>query len=439
MPVPYWPPAMRQTPQRGSWTGGPQDARAKFEPEYGPPLMRRRTTAETEIWQGMFPNLTATMRTAFRTFWATDLSGGALAFAWRDPVTDEVAMWRILGSGDRAYDMAHKGAGLSDLTVQLMRLPGTPWWAPYVLAGMSLPPLLVLGFQAQAYGQPPTRQAFGDLVSLTRASTATFVGANGLVQSAAVNVPRIDANGLLLEAAATNLLLRSQEFDNATWGKVEATVTANAGSAPDGTTTAEKIIPSVNNLAHRATQSGIAVTSGLSYRLSCFVKASGYGWVRLSLGTSFPANYMLFDLATGALGLNSGFTGITAESLGNGWWRLSGSLVATGSGTTEASVYPLASNTLTTFAGDGTSGILAWGAQVEQGALSSYIPTTTAAATRSADVVSLVNAITAKDVRIINRSGVVTDLLNTTIAGGTWPAAAVGGARSIVAYPAGTL
>lgn len=152
MPIPFWPLAMRQTPQRGNWTGGPQDTRAKFDPDYGPPLMRRRTTAETEMWQGVFPNLNATMRTAFRTFWATDLVGGSLAFSWRDPVTDEVALWRITGSGERSYDMAHKGAGLSDLSLQMMRLPGTPWWAPYVRAGSSKPPQVVADWNAGIYG-----------------------------------------------------------------------------------------------------------------------------------------------------------------------------------------------------------------------------------------------------------------------------------------------
>ncbi len=186
MPVPYWPAAMRQTPQRGSWTGGPQDNRAKFEPEYGPPILRRRTTAETEIWQGLFPNLNGTMRAAFRGFWADDLAGGSLAFAWRDPVTDEVALWRILGSGDRAYDMAHRGAGLSDLTVQLMRLPGTPWWAPYVRAGSSKPPQVVADWNAGIHGidgrrvpasaLPAVAGTF-DVWSLSTAGVETFAAA----------------------------------------------------------------------------------------------------------------------------------------------------------------------------------------------------------------------------------------------------------------------
>jgi hypothetical protein len=53
-------------------------------------------------------------------------------------------------------------------------------------------------------------------ITFTRASTATFVGANGLTQTAASDVPRFDHNpttgeslGLLVEEARTNLLLNS--------------------------------------------------------------------------------------------------------------------------------------------------------------------------------------------------------------------------------------
>jgi hypothetical protein len=67
-------------------------------------------------------------------------------------------------------------------------------------------------------------------VTFTRATTATFVGSNGLIQSAAVNVPRIDFNpttleclGLLIEETRTNLLLNS-----ATLSTQSVTVTATA-------------------------------------------------------------------------------------------------------------------------------------------------------------------------------------------------------------------
>lgn len=53
-------------------------------------------------------------------------------------------------------------------------------------------------------------------ITFTRAGTATFVGSNGLIQSAAINVPRFDYDpvtlaprGLLIEGQRANLLLNS--------------------------------------------------------------------------------------------------------------------------------------------------------------------------------------------------------------------------------------
>lgn len=58
--------------------------------------------------------------------------------------------------------------------------------------------------------------AGGNPVTFTRASTATFVGSDGLIQTATTNEPRFDHNpttgeslGLLVEEARTNLLLNS--------------------------------------------------------------------------------------------------------------------------------------------------------------------------------------------------------------------------------------
>jgi hypothetical protein len=67
-------------------------------------------------------------------------------------------------------------------------------------------------------------------ITFTRASTATFTGSNGLLQTAAINAPRFDYNpttlaslGLLIEEQRTNLILNS-----ATLSTQNVTVTAVA-------------------------------------------------------------------------------------------------------------------------------------------------------------------------------------------------------------------
>ena len=87
------------------------------------------------------------------------------------------------------------------------------------------------------------------LVTFTRASSGTFTDSAGTLQTAATDVPRFDHNpttgeslGLLVEEPRTNLLLRSEEFDNAVWNQPApsiATVTPNAQIAPNGTLTAD--------------------------------------------------------------------------------------------------------------------------------------------------------------------------------------------------------
>jgi hypothetical protein len=63
---------------------------------------------------------------------------------------------------------------------------------------------------------PLTNYAFADLITFTRSTTATFVGSNGLIQSAAINAPRFDFDpvtlapkGFLIEEQRINLLLNS--------------------------------------------------------------------------------------------------------------------------------------------------------------------------------------------------------------------------------------
>lgn len=151
MSVPNWPSTLPQFPQR-PLSGGLQDSRARFDPEYGPPIDRPRTTADVEVYDAVFRNLRLTALSAFRTFWETDLVRGTRAFAWRDPTYGDPALWKILGDGERAFSVQNRGADLHDLSLRLMRLPGTPWWAPYVRAGESVVPQVVADWHNGVYG-----------------------------------------------------------------------------------------------------------------------------------------------------------------------------------------------------------------------------------------------------------------------------------------------
>lgn len=68
--------------------------------------------------------------------------------------------------------------------------------------------------------------------AFSRASTANYFDSSGVLQSAAINIPRFDygfpgntsLQGLLIEPAATNLLLWSRDLTNSVWTQVTATV-----------------------------------------------------------------------------------------------------------------------------------------------------------------------------------------------------------------------
>jgi hypothetical protein len=233
----------------------------------------------------------------------------------------------------------------------------------------------------------------------TRASSGTFVGSDGLIQTAATNIPRFDhdpvtlaSRGLLIEESRTNLLVRSEEFNDAAWIKVNTSVTANSVTSPRGTLTADTLVRSGTSIALLA--SADLVAGAVSLTSSIYAKAGTQNFlvaqVNINNGTS--ASFITFDLTNGTVGtrqdlINSiAFTAV-ATNVGNGWYRCS--VTFTGGSTNSTVLFGAASNANNR---DGTNGgtIFIWGAQLEAGSFAtSYIPTTTGSVVRSADVCSI--------------------------------------------------
>lgn len=236
----------------------------------------------------------------------------------------------------------------------------------------------------------------GDM-SVTRATTATRVNSQGLVESMGNNIPRLDySNGtcpsLLVEPQRTNVVLQSSSFDNAAWTAQNVSLTTNATTAPDGTTTAEKII--LNN----GSQSDPIVYQLLDFTintrtLSFFAKASEYNIAFGRVGGASNAPIVLFSLTgSGSILHNQNVSAYSIEALANGWYRCSmtythGTAFAPNVGVCSPT-YSVGISTVNS-TGNGTSGIFIWGAQTELGSYAtSYIPTTSASVTRNADVIS---------------------------------------------------
>jgi len=237
----------------------------------------------------------------------------------------------------------------------------------------------------------------GPTPTFTRASTATFVGINGLIQSAVINAARFDhdpvtlaCKGLLIEESRTNLLSRSAEFNETVWLKLRSSISANSTTSPSGDGSADKLIEDSSAGTHM-TYRTINTGSLVAHTFSVFAKADGRNFVYLDCGDGFPLNSnAYFNLSNGTLGNIGANATASITAFGNGWYRCS--VTATPTSTTTNGFYILTASTngVTSYQGDGTSGIFIWGAQVEAGSFpTSYIPTTTASVVRSADVCSI--------------------------------------------------
>lgn len=234
-----------------------------------------------------------------------------------------------------------------------------------------------------------TDGVLAQFVTFTRASTGTYFDSAGVMQTAAINVPRLDYDpaalslrGLLVEEQRTNLLLRSQEFDNASWTKEGVTVSANAALAPDGSLTAETLSTGTSFGEHR-----IYMAAGASavHSHSIYAKAGTANFVSLSTGNT--TYYAVFDLGAGVVSSSVNCTS-SIVSVGGGWYRLSVTggvampafFFVANIGETAASAVPVVGSTGT------NKTVHLWGAQLEAGAFAtSYVPTTTAAVTRAID------------------------------------------------------
>ena len=195
----------------------------------------------------------------------------------------------------------------------------------------------------------------------------------GATTPSTVNATTITGQTGVLRGTGTNLVVRSQEFDNASWTKSNTTVTANATTAPDGTATADKIIASATTATHFLFQS-VTSGTGILFQVSLYAKKGEYNFLRIENGNTGSGAY--YNLNTGVV--VSG-TGATIVDAGSGWYRCSFSTTTT---TTSFNCVfaPSVDGTTANFTGDGTSGIFLWGCQVEIGSTTNtYIPTTTTA------------------------------------------------------------
>jgi hypothetical protein len=227
-------------------------------------------------------------------------------------------------------------------------------------------------------------------ITFTRTSSGTFIDSAGVLQTASSNVARfthgpvtLASQGLLIEEVRTNLLPRSEQFDTAPWTPLNGTPSSTLVLDPAGGLAAHSFIENTASGNHQIFQT-LSTAIGVQ-TFSIFVKAAGRTSCQLLLfnGTDGSFGRVNVNLNTGVLSsvIGSAF----AQQFLNGWWRIS--VTGTSTVLSSSANLLLVNGGATSYLGDGASGVLLYGAQLEAGAFaSSYIQTTTTALARAADV-----------------------------------------------------
>jgi len=267
--------------------------------------------------------------------------------------------------------------------------------------------LIPSGYKSgKAYAQIPTN-GNGDL-SWTRASTANRTNSSGNIELMASGVPRLSymfgsCPALLLEPQRTNLLFPSEDLTNANWVKTNVTASANSIVAPDGNTTADTLTATASTGQHQVQNGAHTATTNTA---SIYAKKGTNNFLQIFSGTSSQA-FANFDLDSGVVGTLGSLATSSIQNVGNGWYRCTMTFTAASGSTFRWALVSSASAGFgQSWTTTGSENLYLWGGQVETGAfVSTYIPTTTASATRIADSFS--------------RNNIYTNGLITS-SGGTW-------------------
>ena len=210
-----------------------------------------------------------------------------------------------------------------------------------------------------------------------------------------LNIPRLDySNGtcpsLLVEPQRSNISLYSEQFDNAAWLKYRLDLGTNTQVSPSGVQNADTFTSSVGqSIVPAIASTSITFLGNTNYSLSIFAKVLGntntFSLTYVDNVVGYTGGSAVYNLATQVVTITqSPNASVTAsmQDYGNGWYRLVLNFLTIATPTFNYFQYGITTaNTANTFA--------IWGAQLEAGSYpTSYIPTTSAAVTRNADVIS---------------------------------------------------
>jgi hypothetical protein len=205
-----------------------------------------------------------------------------------------------------------------------------------------------------------------DLLTAVQSAVTWAPNADGSLTKFAANTPRITDLGLRIGAGTVNLVTSPDDLN--AWTKAGGATVTTGQLAPDGTTTACRIIDASASLA--SVQRAVTVaTANAAYTWSVYIKKEPATALQARIRITFTGGTsriydVMFQPDTGAVSvLDSTVPNVEAlkDTDGNDWWRVSGTRTPpeTHTGFTLA-IYPAYG-----VAGDNAA-ITAWMPQVEQ-------------------------------------------------------------------------
>jgi len=229
----------------------------------------------------------------------------------------------------------------------------------------------------------PSKQDTLDVITATRAGVATYTDFNGNIATASPNTVRVDhVDGvpmILVEPTATNLVTHSEDFSQ--WTGENATIQSDVIISPSGSQDGSKMVAS-NSVQRQGINKAQTQSGDLAF--SVFAKKGEYDVIQLTDAVN-ASSYANFNLTSGTVGSYAGYTP-KIELVGNDWFRCSVTFNSTTINKVRLTIAEQDNDgRLETFAGNGADGLYIWGAQLETGIATSYIPTSGSTAQRAAD------------------------------------------------------
>lgn len=225
---------------------------------------------------------------------------------------------------------------------------------------------------------------------------ATRIDENGFIETTVLNQARLSRNFidgvvqpdpfLLLEPTSANLLQRSEDYANPYWLRARVGSSATGFTAPDGSSNATYFEQeSGQTTAAVIYKSAFTSASSGIYTFSIWAKKADKRYLKFQTRVNSATYITVFDLQDGIITYDSGNENAKIEEYPNGWFRLSVQRTST---TTDDIIVYYYLNDSGDFSDTVTDsgGVYIWGSQVEKNDyLTSYIPTTSAAVTRTED------------------------------------------------------